>query len=84
MTDKLSERLGKRQWRYEHTSIDRDEWDELVALEQRVERLEEELRGEIARTNRAIELYNVLASQEEDLDKLTAQQKPNEQAMEEA
>ena len=37
---KLSERLGKRQWRYEHTSIDRDEWDELVALEQRVEWLD--------------------------------------------
>ena len=55
-----------------------------AALEQRVERLEQELAGEIARANRAIAAYNALASQEEDLDKLTAQQKPNEQAMEEA
>ena len=46
-----------------------DSWsnlaDEVAALEQRVERLEQELAGEIARANRAIAAYNALASQED-------------------
>ena len=36
--------------------------DLLNALEQRVERLEQELDGEIARANRAIAAYNAIAS----------------------
>jgi len=47
----------------EYDTVSMDGWiDEVATLEQRVERLEQELDGEIARANRAIAAYNAIAS----------------------